>query len=305
MMQEYQAEKKYFTLLCPNNTSKQPVLVRIPSLVPFDTLSLLLSFLVRFAPLEEQGMDSCWLSQRLQLLCFQLLHLPHHCPTRKASCISGRRKNKQNKTRFKAHQLLLTINNLISLCTEICIKVTKFTKVKPYYFSFLAMITCASHPTRSKYLRVSSLSDRCSELQTTGIMARLSATQGFLNGPNLPNTDMWTRSTTYLEFKCPSKTALSSQNTKFLFWGDQKVSTFSKYKPDKNQTFLLTNLLFWGNRGPSPSSASSFSFFSFLDICERCCSILSFSNFFCFSRSIFSRPSRIQAGRVLRFTAST
>lgn len=95
MMQEYQAEKKYFTLLCPNNTSKQPMLVRIPSLVPFDTPFLLLSFLVRFAPLEEQAMDSYWFSQHLQLLCFQHLHLPHHCPTRKASYISGKKKQKQ------------------------------------------------------------------------------------------------------------------------------------------------------------------------------------------------------------------
>jgi len=71
-----------------------------------------------------------------------------------------------------------------------------------------------------------------------------------------------------------------------------------------DQECLLTNLLLWGKRGPSPPSASSVAFFSFLDNCERCCSILSFSNFFCFSRSIFSRPSRIQAGRVLRFTAS-
>lgn len=67
---------------------------------------------------------------------------------------------------------------------------------------------------------------------------------------------------------------------------------------------MLTNLLLRGNRGPSPSSSTISLFLSLFAISARSFSILSFSNFFCFSRSIFSRPSRIHAGKVLRLTAS-
>lgn len=67
---------------------------------------------------------------------------------------------------------------------------------------------------------------------------------------------------------------------------------------------LLTNLLLRGTRGPSPSwSASSFLSSSFV-IFARSFSIRSRSSFFCFSLSIFSRPSRIHAGSVRLFTAS-
>lgn len=66
----------------------------------------------------------------------------------------------------------------------------------------------------------------------------------------------------------------------------------------------LTNLLLRGTRGPSPPSSASCCLPSSFAISARSFSIRSRSSFFCFSLSIFSRPSRIHAGSVRLFTAS-
>lgn len=51
--------EKVIYVAMPTISANKQYLVRTTLLIPFDTLFLLLSFLVHFAPLEELGMDSC------------------------------------------------------------------------------------------------------------------------------------------------------------------------------------------------------------------------------------------------------
>lgn len=63
---------------------------------------------------------------------------------------------------------------------------------KLYFFSpLLINMQVPLYPHEiSKYIVVSSLPERYSELQTNEITAKVKATQGFLNGLSLANTDI-------------------------------------------------------------------------------------------------------------------